>query len=165
MPAPKPHLDLAAVDFTKVLADRAGIAAFLPHRGPMALLTAIVHLDPAQHLVVGYIDVGRDAFWVEGHFPGHPIMPGVVMVEAAAQLSAYYTLSQKVTEGLLMGLGGIEETRFRKGVHPGDRLVLVGKGSRLRPRYSQFNVQGFVNGELAFHTEVIGAALGPLGDL
>jgi 3-hydroxyacyl-[acyl-carrier-protein] dehydratase len=164
MPAPEPHVDLASIDFTKVVADRAGIAEHLPHRGPMALLTAVVHVEPTKHLIAGYVDVRPDEFWVAGHFPGHPIMPGVVMVEAAAQLAAYYTLSQGITGGVLMGLGGVEDTRFRKGVHPGDRLVLVGKGSRLRPRYSQFNVQGFVRGELAFHTDVIGVALGPLED-
>lgn len=165
MPVPDPHCDLSAIDFTKVVADAAGIREYLPHRGPMALLTAIVHIDPSRHLVVGYKDVRADEFWVEGHFPGHPIMPGVVMVEAAAQLSAYYTLSQKVNEGVLMGLGGVENTRFRKGVHPGDRLVLVGKGSRVRPRFTQFNVQGFVNRELVFHTDVIGVALGRYEDL
>jgi 3-hydroxyacyl-[acyl-carrier-protein] dehydratase len=160
MPVPDPHCDLTSLDFTKVIADRAAIAAHLPHRGPMALLTTIVHVDPSKHLVVGYLDVRHDEFWVEGHFPGRPIMPGVVMVEAAAQLSAFYTISEKVTEGVLMGLAGVEETRFRKGVHPGDRLVLVGKGTRVRPRFTQFNVQGFVHGELAFHTDVIGVPIG-----
>jgi len=165
MPVPDPHCDLTSIDFTKAVAGRAGIAEHLPHRGPMALLTAIVHVDAAKHLVVGYIDVRHDEFWVEGHFPGRPIMPGVVMVEAAAQLSAYYSISQKVTQGVLMGLAGVEETRFRKGVHPGDRLVLLGKGTRVRPRFTQFNVQGFVEGELAFHTDVIGVPIGRNEDL
>jgi 3-hydroxyacyl-[acyl-carrier-protein] dehydratase len=87
------------------------------------------------------------------------------MVEAAAQLSAYYTLTQKVCEGLLLGLGGVENTRFRRSVHPGERLVLVGKGLRVRPRMTLFNVQGYVGGELAFHTDVMGVGIARLEDL
>jgi 3-hydroxyacyl-[acyl-carrier-protein] dehydratase len=92
-------------------------------------------------------------------------MPGVLMCEAAAQLSAFYTLSQGISSGVLMGLGGIENTRFRRAVRPGERLVLVGKGSRVRPRMTQFNIQGYVDGELAFHTDVIGVGLGRLEEL
>jgi 3-hydroxyacyl-[acyl-carrier-protein] dehydratase len=64
-----------------------------------------------------------------------------------------------------MGLGGIENTRYRRAVRPGERLVLVGKGVRVRPRLTQFNVQGYVDGQLAFHTDVIGVALGKWEDL
>jgi 3-hydroxyacyl-[acyl-carrier-protein] dehydratase len=56
----------------------------------------------------------------------------------------------------IMGLGGIDNTRFRRAVRPGERLVLVGKGIRVRPRMTVIGVQGFVGSELAFHTEVIG---------
>jgi 3-hydroxyacyl-[acyl-carrier-protein] dehydratase len=165
MAVPAPHMDVSSIDLTRVLVDAAGIQKHLPHRGHMALLTAIVHVDPTQHLIVGYKDVRDDEFWVGGHFPNFPIMPGVLLCEAAAQISAYYTLSQKITTGVLMGLGGIENTRFRRAVHPGERLVLVGKGSRVRPRFTQFNVQGYVGTELAFHTDVIGVSLARIEDL
>lgn len=165
MPAPDPHCDLATINFDRVLAGPDAIREYLPHRGHMEMLSGIVFVDPTRQLIVGYKDVRPDEFWTTGHFPDHPIMPGVLMCEAAAQLSAYYTLSQGVSSGVLMGLGGIENTRFRRAVRPGDRLVLVGKGSRVRPRLTQFNIQGFVEGELAFHTDVIGVGLGRFEDL
>ena len=160
MPLPDPHLDLSVLDLVRVVADADAIRRFLPHRHEMELLTAIVHVEPDRHLIVGYKDVRPDEFWTRGHFPGNPILPGVLMCEAAAQLSAYYTLATGVTGGVVMGLGGIENTRFRRAVRPGERLVLVGKGSRVRPRMTNFNVQGYVGGELAFHTDVIGVVLG-----
>jgi 3-hydroxyacyl-[acyl-carrier-protein] dehydratase len=165
MPLPDPHLDLSTLDTSKVIADAEAIRRYLPHRHEIEMLTAIVRVDPAQHLIVGYKDVRTDEFWVRGHFPGHPILPGVLMCEAAAQLSAYYTLSTAVTGGVIMGLGGIENTRFRRAVRPGERLLLVGKGNRVRPRMTNFNIQGYVGDELAFHTDVIGVVLGRLEDV
>ncbi len=166
MPLPDPHLDLSQIDLTHVAADADAIRRVLPHRFEMEMLTAVVRVERERHLVVGYKDVRPDEFWVRGHFPGHPIMPGVLLCEAAAQLTAYYTRSEGICPASeLMGLGGVEETRFRRAVRPGDRLVLVGKGVRVRPRYTHFNVQGYVGSEMAFHTDVIGIALGPLEDL
>ncbi len=160
MPAPAPHLDLATLDLERVLFDQAAIRDTLPHRHEMELVTAVVRVDPENHLIAGYKDVRADEFWVRGHFPGGPILPGVLMCEAAAQLTGFYTLMTKVNDGVLLGLGGIENTRFRRAVVPGERLVLVGKGLRVRPRMTLFNVQGFVNNDLAFHTDVIGVVLG-----
>ena len=165
MPVVTPHCDIDAIDMTNIVADIEGIRTFLPHRPPMEMLSAIVHIDPEAKLIIGYKDIPMDEFWVPGHMPGYPIFPGVLMCEAAAQLSAYFTMSQHLADNTLMGLGGIENTRFRRTVRPGDRLLLVGKGQRIKPRLTFFNVQGYVDGELAFHTDVMGVVLGKLEDL
>ena len=164
MPVLDPHCDLSQIDFHRVVADAQQIRALMPHRFEMEMVTAVVHMDPSKHLVVGYKDIRLDEFWVRGHFPGNPILPGVLMCEAAAQITAYYTLTLKLNANVLMGLGGIENTRFRRAVLPGERLILVGKGVRVRSRMTLFNVQGYVGKELAFHTDVIGVVIGKLED-
>lgn len=163
MPPPAPHVDPAGIDYSRPVADIHAIRKVLPHRFELEMLSAVVSIDPAAHVVVGYKDLGPDEFWARGHFPGNPILPGVLMCEAAAQLCAFYTL-QSVSKGMLMGLGGIENTRFRRAVRPGDRLLLIGKGFRVRPRMTGFNVQGYVGTDLAFHTDVLGMPLGRAED-
>lgn len=165
MPVVTPHCDIDAIDTTRIVADCKEIYQVLPHAAPMEMLTAIVHIDPSEKLIVGYKDIPTDEFWVPGHMPGFPIFPGVLMCESAAQLSAYFTLSQHIANDTLLGLGGIDNTRFRRTVRPGQRLVLVGKGQRLKPRLTLFNVQGYVDGDLVFHTDVMGVALGRIEDM
>ena len=148
--------DLSQVDFGRVVADLGQIRLINPQRFEMEQLTAIVHLDEAQQVIVGYKDVASDEFWVRGHMPGYPLMPGVLMCEAAAQLCSYYTVSTRLLQGDFIGFGGMEEVRFRGKVHPGDRLVLIAKGAKFRTRQAVFNVQGFVGPVLVFHGDVIG---------
>jgi 3-hydroxyacyl-[acyl-carrier-protein] dehydratase len=91
-------------------------------------------MDQARGLCVGYKDVTADEFWVRGHFPGVPLMPGVLMCEAAAQLSSYYTQRHNLLDAEVIGFGGLEEVRFREPVVPGDRLVIAVERVRVRPR-------------------------------
>ena len=156
---PELHLDPARLDFTRVLADQEAIRRVNPQRFEMEQLTAIVHDDPAQHLIAGYKDVRPDEFWVRGHMPDYPLMPGVIMCEAAAQLCSYYIVTHGLMHGDFIGFGGLENVRFRGVVRPGDRLVLVAKGIRMHRRQTIFNVQGFVGSAMVFHADIIGVPL------
>src|SRR5262249_51826053 len=89
MPPPL-HLDPTQIDLEHVVADQEAIRKVNPQRFEMEMLTAIVLFDPEQNLIAGYKDVRADEFWVRGHMPDYPLMPGVLMCEAAAQLCAYY---------------------------------------------------------------------------
>jgi 3-hydroxyacyl-[acyl-carrier-protein] dehydratase len=149
-------LDPARIDLNRVIADREAIRRANPHRGQMEHLTAVVYMDPATHVVAGYKDVRLDEFWVDGHFPNYPLLPGVIMCEAAAQLLGYYAFVNDVSPGNLLGLGGLEAARFRGPVRPGDRLVIVGKGIRVHRRQTIFDAQGFVNNDLVFECQVMG---------
>jgi 3-hydroxyacyl-[acyl-carrier-protein] dehydratase len=121
-------------DVDRVVADIHEIRRWNMQRFEMEQLTAIVHEDLSRGLCVGYKDVTPDEFWVRGHFPGAPLMPGVMMCEAAAQLSSYYTHRYNLLDAKVIGFGGLEEVRFREPVVPGDRLVIAVERIRVRPR-------------------------------
>ena len=152
-------VDPSTIDTSRVLIDREGIHRYNPQRFEMEQLTAIVLIDQKQNLIIGYKDVADDEFWVRGHMPGYPLMPGVLICEAAAQLSSYYCKDAGMFESGFVGFGGMEDVRFRGQVKPGDRLVLVGKGVRVHRRHSIFEVQGFVGSNMVFHGKVIGVML------
>lgn len=151
--------DPATLDLTQRVADLDAIRAANPHRFEMEMLTAITHLDPARKFIAGFKDLRADEFWVRGHMPTFPLMPGVLMCEAAAQLSAYYGTTQGVTQGRMMGLGAIEQAKFRRMVRPGERLVMAGFGLKIDRRLMKFHVLGFVDGVRAFETIVSGVPL------
>ena len=99
--------------------------------------------------------------------PGFPLLPGVLMCEAAAQLCGYYYSSQKIGDpGVLIGLGGIDEARFLRPVRPGERLVMVGTGVKVHRRHDASSASsGTSAGEKAFETVVTGVPLGKLEEL
>jgi 3-hydroxyacyl-[acyl-carrier-protein] dehydratase len=156
---PEFHLDPVSIDCSKIVANIEAIREFNPQRFEMEQLTAIVHMDIDQNLIVGYKDVRPDEFWVRGHMPDYPLLPGVLMCEAAAQLCSYYSMAKGISQGDFIGFGGMENVRFRGTVKVGDRFVVVGKATRLHRRQTIFNVQGLVGSTMVFHADIIGVPM------
>jgi 3-hydroxyacyl-[acyl-carrier-protein] dehydratase len=160
-----PALDLNALDYANPLVGIDAIRAVNPQRFEFEMLTGIVHIDTVGYRIVGFKDLSEDEFWTRGHMPGYPVLPGVLMCEAAAQLGGYYISRYVASPGMLIGLAGIDEARFLRPVRPGDRLVLVGTGVKIHRRLSRFRVVGTVGGEKVFEAVVGGVTLGQLTEL
>ena len=127
---------------------RAEIEAILPHREPFLLLDEVVTLEPGSR-VVARKRVREDEWYLAGHFPGNPIMPGVLMVEALAQAGAVAVLSEEANRGKLVLFAGIDDLRFKRIVRPGDVLELECELERLRGPIGKGKVRATVEGELA----------------
>jgi 3-hydroxyacyl-[acyl-carrier-protein] dehydratase len=127
---------------------RAEIEAILPHREPFLLLDEVVELEPGAR-VVARKRVREDEWYLAGHFPGNPIMPGVLMVEALAQAGAVAALTLEENRGKLVLFAGIDDLRFKRIVRPGDELELVCEVERLRGPIGKGAVRATVDGELA----------------
>jgi len=153
---PLPLIDLGSIDLNRVLYDQEAIYKINPHRYEMVQLNGVVYQDAGQGLVVGYKDVTAMEFWVRGHIPGRPLMPGVIMIEAAAQLASFYVKILRQDDDRFIGFGGIEETKFRGTVEPGCRLYMVEKLLENCPRRFRCAAQGFVNGQMVFETVIVG---------
>jgi len=154
-------IDPASIDFTHVVADLDAIRVYNPQRFEMEALTAIVLIDYVNKIIVGYRDVTANDFWVRGHMPGFPLMPGVLLCEAAAQLCSYYVGKEKLFDSNYVGLGGLDEVRFRGMVRPGDRLVMVCRMVREKRMMAQCYAQGFVGTKMVFDGKVQGFPLRP----
>lgn len=148
-------VDLSNLDLNKPIMDIEAIRAVIPHRYEMEQLNGIVKFDPENKIIIGYKDVSVREFWVRGHIPGRPLMPGVLMLEAAAQLCTYY-YKKTIQDDRFLGFGGIDRVKFRGKVIPGDKLILIAKNKELRSRRAIFDTQGVVDGKLVFEGVIIG---------
>src|SRR5437867_90272 len=114
---PEHHFDPAHLDFNHVVADREAIRKINPQRFEMEQLDAVVYVDIVHHVIAGYKDVRGDEFWVRGHMPGYPLLPGVLMCEASAQLCSFYITNYGIMKDMdFIGFGGLENVRFRSPV-------------------------------------------------
>jgi 3-hydroxyacyl-[acyl-carrier-protein] dehydratase len=128
--------------------DRAGIEAILPHREPFLLIDEVLELEPGQR-VVALKRVREDEWYLRGHFPGRPVMPGVLIVEAMAQTGAVAVLSEEENRGRIALFAGIDDTRFKRIVEPGEELMLECTLEQVRGPIGKGKARATVDGELA----------------
>jgi 3-hydroxyacyl-[acyl-carrier-protein] dehydratase len=124
------------------------IEEILPHRDPFLLLDEVTELEPGVR-VVARKRVREDEWYLAGHFPGRPIMPGVLMVEAMAQTGAVAVLADPANRGKLALFAGIDDARFKRIVEPGDELELTCELERVRGPVGRGKATATVDGELA----------------
>ena len=157
---PKFLASIDDLDIRKPLVSREAIRDFNPQRFEFEMLTSILKVDLDNQLFIGHSHQSEDAYWTRGHIPGRPLMPGVLMLEAAAQVSSYaYKRIFPENSDRFLGFYGLDKVRFRESVYPGDDLILILVGERVRPRMSVFKAQGVVGDQIAFEAKVMGALL------
>ncbi|MDE3111815.1 MAG: 3-hydroxyacyl-ACP dehydratase FabZ [Chloroflexota bacterium] len=128
--------------------DRKGIEALIPHRDPFLLIDRVVELEPGVRAVAEHAFTGEE-WYLKGHFPGEPIVPGVILVESCAQAA---TVMAMAMPDLGKGLGlfaGIEEMRFKRMVKPGDVGRFEAVMEKYRRGFARVKVRALVGGEVA----------------
>lgn len=153
-------VDPATIRSDLVIADLEAIRRTNPQRYEMEMLSAVSLLDTELGIAVGYKDVRDSDFWVRGHMPGRPLMPGVLMCEVAAQLCSFLAHALHLVDGGVVGFGGLESVRFRGPVVPGDRLFMVVRKARAKVgRMIVCDFQGIVSSSIVCDGQVIGIRL------
>jgi 3-hydroxyacyl-[acyl-carrier-protein] dehydratase len=128
----------------------------------MALLDAVVWLNPDLSQGIAVHHVRHDEFWVAGHIPGRPLMPGVLMIEAGAQLASLMFFKRTSIEAFA-GFTRIEETVFRGQVVPGDDLFILCREVKFSPKRFITDIQGVVAGQVVFDSRITGLMFPNLG--
>ena len=127
---------------------RDEIESILPHREPFLLIDEVVEFEAGKR-VLARRTVRADEYYFAGHFPGRPVMPGVLIVEAMAQTGAVAVLALEENRGKIAYFAGIDDCRFKRVVEPGDELELVCELDRVRGPIGRGKAEARVDGELA----------------
>lgn len=155
-------MSLAGIDLSRRLHSKDEIERVIPHRGAMSLLDAIVWESSDYTQAIALMRVRTDEFWVAGHFPARPMLPGVLMIEAGAQLACYLYCRRR-PEPKVVAFLRIENAVFRQSVSPGEDLFIVCKEVKISSRRFISDVQGLIGaggGErIAFDARISGMRL------
>ncbi|MBP3780054.1 MAG: 3-hydroxyacyl-ACP dehydratase FabZ [Selenomonas sp.] len=123
------------------------IMKILPHRAPMLLVDRIIEIDPFKS-ATGIKNITMNEPQFNGHFPGHPIMPGVLILEAMAQVGGVAMLYPEENRGKIAMFGGMENIKFKRPVVPGDQLVTKAHVVRVRGEFGLLHCDGYVDDQL-----------------
>ena len=153
-----PLFDLARIDLTRLVHTRKELERWNPHRGTMALLDGIIWYSQDFKQGVAVKRVTRDEFWVAGHFPDKAMMPGVIMVETGAQLGSFL-FNIRFPKPKIAAFVRLDECTFRSSVEPGDEFLVLAQEVKFSPKRFVSDIQGMVNGRVAFEARITGMAI------
>lgn len=137
--------------------DVEAIRSYLPQRYPFLLLDRVLEVEPGKR-AMGYKNVTINEEFFNGHFPGKPIMPGVLILEAMAQLAGvlgFETVGRRPSDGIIHLFVGADKIRFKRQVVPGDRLTLEAEVGANKRNIYKFSCRASVDGELAASAEIL----------
>jgi len=156
--APPFLYDIANVDLNKIILSIEDIRKVIPHRYEFEMLTAVVHVDDETDTAIAVKEITEHEFWVRGHIPGRPLMPGVLMIECAAQLCAYRAM-QRFPENGFMGFARCDDVIFRGTVTPPTKLYMIAQMIQSSRRRCVAKCQGINNGTLVFEATITGMSV------
>ena len=133
---------------------KSDIENIIPHRYPFLLIDEIIEIEPGIR-IKGLKHVKEDEYYFEGHFPGNPIMPGVLQVETIAQTGAVAVLMLPENKGKLLLFAGIDKARFKRIVKPGDELMVEVEIDSFRRNIGKGKGKATVDGDLACAAEIM----------
>ena len=133
--------------------DQEQIKTIIPHRDPFLMIDEIIELESLKY-GVGLKKVKQTDDYFKGHFPSKPVMPGVLIIEALAQVGAVILLSHPDYQGKIAYFTGIKSAKFRKNVLPGDTLTLKCELSRIKSGFGFGTATAYVDGQLVCQTEI-----------
>lgn len=141
-------------DSTETVLGIEEIMEIIPHRYPFLLVDRITEIEPGKR-IVGYKNLSMNEEFYQGHFPGKPVMPGVLQVEAMAQVGAVLMLSQEENKGKIPFFMSVNNCKFRKPVLPGDRLYMEIEVTKLRGKTGQVAAKGYVDGKVVVQADLM----------
>jgi 3-hydroxyacyl-[acyl-carrier-protein] dehydratase len=148
--------DLDKIDLdAPAIFDKDAINKVNLQRYEMQQLDGVLWYDKDKYLILGYKDITENEFWVKGHIPERPIMPGVIMIESAAQLSSFFVKQIYGLQGFI-GFASIDQAKFRSVIEPGSRLYMLAHITKFKSRKYTCMIQGVVDGKMVFDTTVSG---------